>query len=294
LILRFHRFVVSALAVVAIFGSMSAVEAGSTCLWRVRSDTTTMYLLGSVHLMKSDAYPLPVVIETAFQASSRAVFEVDLGAEGTAEAALGALAAGMLPEGRTLRETVSGDTWRLVEQHAESSGLDAGSLQRMRPWMVATTLALTELQRAGYSPLDGVDRHFYRRAVEAGTPVEGLETVEFQLQLMADLTPEQDEAFLRQTVSELETVIPMVDEIVALWRAGRAGEVAALLAEGYRDHPQLFERLVSDRNAGWMPRLEELLEGPGPVFVVVGALHLVGDGGVIERLRSEGYSVEQL
>jgi uncharacterized protein YbaP (TraB family) len=219
------------IAVLVAGSAASIAEAGSTCLWRVRSDTTTMYLLGSIHLMKPEAYPLPVVVETAFEASSRAVFEVDLGAEGTAGAALGALAAGLLPEGKTLRDVVSSETWRLVERSAAESGLDAGSLQRMRPWMVATTIALTELQRAGYSPADGVDRHFYRRALDGRKLVEGLETIEFQLQLMADLTPEQDEAFLRQTVHELDTVIPMVDEVIGLWRAGRVDQVTALLAD---------------------------------------------------------------
>lgn len=267
---------------------------GSSCLWRARSDTTTMYLLGSVHVMKPEAYPLAVVVETAFAASSVAVFEVDLGAEGTAEAALGALAAGMLPDGKTMPDVVSAETWRLVERRAREVGLDPGGLKRLRPWMAATTLALAELQEAGYSPDDGVDRHFFRRASERGMEVVGLETVEFQLRLLADLTPEQDEAFLLQTVRELDTVIPMVDELIESWRGGRVGEVAALLAEGFDEHPDLFRRLVSDRNANWLPRLEELLRGPGPVFVVVGSLHLVGGDGLIELLRSKGYRVEQL
>ncbi len=285
-----------AAAMPAAFGqeTLAATHAGKHCLWRARSATATLYLLGSVHLMRPEAYPLAEEIETAFEVSSVAVFEVDLGAEGTAAAAFGALAAGMLPEGTSLREVVSDETWKLAERRATESGLDFDGMQGMRPWMVATTLALTELQGAGYSPTDGVDRYLYRRARDGGKTVQGLETVEFQLSLLAGLSREQDEAFLLQTVRELDTVIPMVDELVDHWRNGRVEEAGALLVEGFLQFPELFKTMVSDRNATWLPRLEELLAGAEPAFVVVGALHLVGDDGVIEMLRSKGYTVEQL
>ena len=274
--------------------TVGAEGGGEHCLWRVRSPTTTMYLVGSVHLLRPEAYPLAEEIETAFEVSSVAVFEVDLGAEGTAAAAFGALAAGMLPEGTLLREVVFAETWKLAERRATEIGLDFAGMQGMRPWMVATTLALTELQGAGYSPTDGVDRYFYRRARDGGKTVQGLETIEFQLSLLAGLSKEQDEAFLLQTVRELDTVIPMVDELVEHWRNGRVEEVGALLVEGFLQFPELFKTMVSDRNARWLPRLEKLLAGTEPSFVVVGALHLVGDDGVIEMLRSRGYTVEQL
>jgi len=264
------------------------------CLWRVRSESTTMHLLGSIHLLKPAAFPLAPVIERAYKDASVTVFEVDLGADGTPEASLGMLAAGLLPEGTTLQEVVSPETYRLTERRIEEAGLDPGRMQRVRPWMVATTLALTELQRAGYSATDGVDRHYYQRAKTEGKSVVGLETIQFQLDLFADLSPREDEAFLRQTVRELETVIPMVDELIGHWQAGRTGEVEALLAEGYREHPDLFKKLVSDRNLDWIPKLEELLAGDERVFVVVGALHLIGEGGVIGLLEEKGYTVEQL
>lgn len=264
------------------------------CLWRVRSATNTVYLLGSIHIMRRDAFPLAAVIETAFSSSSVAVFEVDLSADATVGSALGALAAGSLPEGRTLSDVVSPETYRLAKQRLADAGYDIASLQRMRPWMVATTLTLAELKRAGYSPSDGVDQVFQRRAVDRGMRVVGLETVDDQLALFADLTPEEDEAFLVQTLRELETIIPQVDELTADWRAGRVDEVEALLAEGFAAFPRLFEKLVVDRNRRWLPQIEALLAGDQRAFVAVGALHLVGDQGVVELLEAKGYQVEQL
>jgi uncharacterized protein YbaP (TraB family) len=200
----------------------------------------------------------------------------------------------MLPEGRTLRDAVSAETYRLTAERLAAAGFDIGRVQRMRPWMVATTVALAELQRAGYSPADGIDRYFQRRAVDAGKRVEGLETMDFQLRLFSDLTPQEDEAFLIQTLRELEAVIPLLDELISGWQAGRVSEVEELLKAGYEDFPRLFDKLVTSRNRSWLPRLEQLLAGSERAFVVVGTLHLVGDQGVVELLRRKGYEVEQL
>jgi uncharacterized protein YbaP (TraB family) len=283
------------LAPAAAAGPPDGVQAGPKhCLWRVRSATNTVYLLGSIHIMRPDSYPLAVVIESAFASSSVAVFEVDLSAGATAVSALGALAAGALPEGRTLADVVSPTTYRLARERLAEAGYELAEMQRMRPWMVATTVALAELRRAGYSPADGVDQHFQRRAVDRGMRVVGLETVDEQLALFADLTPEEDEAFLVQTLSELATLIPQVDELTAVWRAGRTAEVEVLLAEGFAAFPRLYERLVADRNRGWLPQIEALLAGDQRAFVAVGALHLVGERGVVELLRAKGYQVEQL
>ena len=264
------------------------------CLWRVRSATNTVYLLGSIHVMRRDAFPLAVVVETAFSSSSVAVFEVDLSADATVGAALGALAAGALPEGRVLSDVVSPETYRLAAGRLADAGYDIAGVQRMRPWMVATTLTLAELQRAGYSPADGVDQVFQRRAVDSGMRVLGLETIDDQLALFADLTPEEDEEFLVQTLRELETLIPQVDELTAHWRAGRVDEVEALLAEGFAAFPRLYAKLIVDRNRRWLPQIEALLAGDQRAFVAVGALHLVGDEGVVELLEAKGYQVEQL
>jgi len=267
---------------------------GQTCMWRVSSGTTVMYLLGSVHLLRSDDAFLSSDIERAFEQSEIVVFEVNFEAEDTAGAALRMMEASVLPEQKSLRDVVSPETYRMVERRFESMGLDVATMQQMRPWMVATTMALEELQRAGYSPTHGVDRSLYRRASESGLEIRGLETIQDQLSLFENMTPAQDEAFLVQTMKDLDTVIGMADEIVEMWRSGRTDELGAVLADGYDDFPELFARLVSERNRKWMPKLEELLAGTEGVFVVVGALHLVGDEGVIALLRQGGYTVEHL
>jgi uncharacterized protein YbaP (TraB family) len=261
-------------------------------LWCVRSASAELYLLGSVHLMKSEAYPLSDAIEQAFDRADKVVLEVN--PDEMTGSAWKAIGKGSLPDGQTLSEVISQETYELLGQRLLELELDPKLFERSRPWMLAVTLTALELQRAGYSQSDGVDLHFYRRAKEDDKALTGLETVDFQIGLFAGLSREQDEAFLRYTLHEIETVIPLVDRLVSSWDAGDVEEVAGLLSEGYEEFPELFARLVTDRNRRWLPELEGLLRGNETAFAVVGALHLVGEHGLIEMLRKRGYTVEQL
>ncbi len=284
--------VVSLVLLLAGFWTHAEERPGRSFLWRVESPTTTVHLLGSVHLMKADAYPLNSAIEGAFDGARALVFEVDL--DELTGAALKLLAAGSLPEDQRLRDVVSDQTWDLVESRLADLAMDLEGVQRMRPWLLAVSITSAELARAGYAGTAGVDLHFFERAKSEGKRTIALESVDDQVGLFADLSPEEDVAFLRYTLDELDTVIPMVDELMASWQSGNVAEVESLLIDAYREFPDLFRRLVSDRNRNWLPRIEELLAGGEPAMVVVGALHLVGEQGLLEMLRRRGHPVEQL
>jgi uncharacterized protein YbaP (TraB family) len=261
-------------------------------LWRVTSPTSTLHLLGSIHLMKPTDYPLGASIEEAYSASRVVVFEVDL--DEMAGAGMKLLSAGTLPPGTTLRDVVSAETHELISSRLAEFGLEAGGFENMRPWLLATTLTAFELTRAGYSQSAGIDMHFFERAKRAGKGIVGLETAEFQVGLFSGLDAGQDEAFLRQTLEELESVIPEVEELMKHWRVGDVDEVEQLLTEAYDEYPVLFRKIVADRNHNWLPQLEEILAGDEDAMAIVGSLHMVGEDGMVELLRKAGYTVEQL
>lgn len=274
-------------------GSLQAAgQPDRSFLWSVRSSSTTLYLLGSVHLMKPDAYPLGEAIEGAFADAEIVMFEVDL--DQLTGAALKLLAAGSLPDGRRLRDVVSDETWGLVESRLADLEMDVEGVQRMRPWLVAVSITSAELARAGYDQTAGVDMYFSGRAKAEGKRRLALESVDFQVGLFEDLSQEEDAEFLQYTLEELDTIIPMVDELVVHWKSGHVTEVESLLTDAYREFPDLFRRLVSDRNQNWLPQIERLLAGDEPALVVVGALHLVGQQGLLELLRQRGFTVQQL
>ena len=271
--------------------SPASEGADKTFMWRVGGDNATVYLLGSVHAMKEDSYPLPSVIETAFDSVDTVVFEVDL--DDLDSAAIQMLAAGTLDGEETLEAVVGPATWSALMVQVERTDIPAAMFRRMKPWMAAVTITALAMTDAGYLPSAGVDAYFSRRADEAGKERIALETVEFQVGLFADLTAEQSLAFLRYTLVDLKTVIPELDELSAHWRAGRVEAVEALMAEGFAEFPELLEKMVTDRNLAWMSPIEELLAGDSDTMVVVGALHLVGEDGLVDLLRKRGYTVER-
>jgi len=271
--------------------SPASEGADKTFMWRVQGDGATVYLLGSVHVMREDSYPLPTAMEAAFDSVEKVVFEIDL--DELDGAALQMLAAGTLDGERTLEEIVGPATWAELLVPIEKTGFPAAMFRRMKPWMAAVTITALALTEAGYLPSAGVDAYFSRRAEEAGKERIALETVEFQVSLFADLTAEQSLAFLRYTLADLETVIPELGELSAHWRAGRMEAVEVLMAEGFDDYPELLEKMVTNRNRAWMPLIEGLLAGDSDAMVVVGALHLVGEDGLVNLLRKRGYTVDR-
>ncbi len=271
--------------------SPASEGADKTFMWRVKGGGATVYLLGSVHAMKKDSYPLPSAMETAFDSVDTVVFEVDL--DDLDSAAIQMLAAGTLNGEETLEEVVGWATWTALMVQVERTDIPAAMFQRMKPWMAAVTLTALAMTEAGYLPSAGVDAYFSRRAEEAGKERIALETVEFQVSLFADLTAEQSLSFLRYTLVDLKTVIPELDELSAHWRAGRVEAVEALMAEGFDEFPELLEKMVTDRNLAWMPPIEGLLAGDSDTMVVVGSLHLVGEDGLVNLLRKRGYTVER-
>jgi len=271
--------------------SPASEGADKTFMWRVQGDGATVYLLGSVHVMREDSYPLPTAMEAAFDSVEKVVFEIDL--DELDGAALQMLAAGTLDGERTLEEIVGPATWAELLVPIEKTGFPAAMFRRMKPWMAAVTITALALTEAGYLPSAGVDAYFSRRAEEAGKERIALETVEFQVSLFADLTAEQSLAFLRYTLADLETVIPELGELSAHWRAGRMEAVEVLMAEGFDEYPELLEKMVTNRNRAWMPLIEGLLAGDSDAMVVVGALHLVGEDGLVNLLRKRGYTVDR-
>ncbi len=288
------RRIALTLAVILTSVPMSASPepgADKTFMWRVQGGGATVYLLGSVHAMKKDSYPLPSVMETAFDVVDTVVFEVDL--DDLDSAAIQMLAAGTLNGEETLEEVVGRATWTALMVQVERTDIPAAMFQRMKPWMAAVTITALAMTDAGYLPSAGVDAYFSRRAEESGKERIALETVEFQVGLFANLTAGQSLAFLRYTLVDLKTVIPELDELSAHWQAGRVEAVEALMVEGFDEFPELLEKMVTDRNLAWMPPIEGLLAGDSDTMVVVGSLHLVGEDGLVNLLRKRGYRVEQ-
>lgn len=262
-------------------------------LWKATGPAGgVVYLLGSVHALPQNAYPLAPAIENAFKESTTLAFEVDFDAMENSGPAL--FAAGSLLPGQSLYNSISEQTSGDFRAYLGSAGLSPEIFDSMRPWMAALSLTALELVKIGYSPDAGIDITLARRASKSGKKIIGLETAEDQISLFSNLSEEESEAFLRYTIKDLRTLTEDLDKITEAWQHGDVKMLRKLLGEAFRGEPEISQRFVSDRNQKWMPKILKLFGKGHRSMAVVGALHLVGKNGVLELLSRAGFEIEQL
>ncbi len=289
---RFARFA-SLLVTVALLAPAGGAAQPRNFLWKAVARQNSIYLVGSVHMLTKDYYPLSPALDAAFKDSSLLVEEADLGEMLSPESQLALLGRVMLPPTQSLETLVSPGTFALVRQHVAALGVPIEPLKRFKPWYVALTLLGLEWQKAGFDSELGLDKHFYDRAKGEGKDVQGLETAAYQMSRFDEMTAEQQDHLLAESLKDLESEQANVTTLANAWRAGDAALVERLVLEGVKDDPLLYQRLLVERNRNWLPRLEALFARRGRTFVVVGAAHLVGPDGLLGMLKARGYSVEQ-
>jgi uncharacterized protein len=272
----------------------TAQEPSRHFLWTVRGEGPSVaYLLGSLHVLTPDFYPLPDAIERAFAASGTLVEEIDLAEMDHPATLMAAMGKALFTDGRTLDQVLPEDVHARVVKQAASAGLPMEALSRMKPWMVAVALTAPAIRQAGFDPALGVDRHFFNRARAAGTPVVALETVAYQLDRFDSLPMPLQAQMLETVLDDLEVQIDQVRVIAEAWARGDVAAIERLLLEAFSDAPEIAERLLVERNRNWVPAVEECLARPRPCFIVVGAAHLVGPDSLVALLRAKGYDVVQ-
>lgn len=272
----------------------SAQAGKKSFLWKVEGGNGAVaYLLGSMHVLTPEFYPLSPAIEQAFIASNTLVEEVDLDEMSDPVQMMGALAKAMLTDGRTLDQLVAPATFAEVKRRAEKAGLPLLAMQRMKPWLAAITLMAPTLQAAGFRAELGVDRHFFDRAKTAGLKTQALETLAYQLDRFDQLAPKLQEDMLKATLEDLDTQVANVGALAKAWAAGDAKGIEVLLLGAFLESPELYDRLLVERNRNWIATVESCLQQKSACFVVVGAAHLVGPHGVPTLLEKKGYKVTQ-
>jgi len=201
---------------------------------------------------------------------------------------------GMFADGSTLRASIGEARYARVAAEAARLGLPIEGLEQFEPWAIALTLTQLEYIQLGFDPEEGVEKQLGRRAHLDGKKIQGLETMEEQINILAGLSAADQARFLDLTVTELKDADRETREILSAWRSGNAAKLAALVSEDYQRFPSLYRALVTDRNRRWLPQLERLLKTDQDCLVIVGALHLVGEGGLLQLARARGYEPRPL
>ncbi len=278
------------LVALGLLSSLTA-HAGSP-VWAIHGDHNTVYLAGSVHLLKANDSKLPPAFDRAYSGSKAIVMEIAVDKVDPMETATWMMEHGMLKEGTTLRSVIGEDRYRRVSAESERLGVPMEAADMLEPWALGLQLIELQYMQLGFDPQQGVEQQLQHRAQADGKPISGLETLDEQLGVLQGMSYPDQAKFLDMIVTEMHGVESETESVVSAWRNGDSAKLAALLSDEYKSFPALYQLLVSNRNKNWVPQIEKLLHGNQDYFVVVGALHLVGDGGLLELMRRDGFKAE--
>ena len=274
----------------------AAAAAEKHFFWKVTGGKGVAYLLGTMHFGKADLYPLPHVIEAGFKASDTLVEEIDLSGGGDLKgSARDAIAHGTYPAGDSIASHIGKNTLEMLTKYAQSHPLGA-NYQHLKPWLLSLAINQQEARILGLDSRKGLDEHFLKQAIEERKPVIGLETVDFQLQMLMSFADDMQDRLLLATLLEAQHEAELVGKIVGAWKSGDPDAMERVITEQVRDYPVLqpyLEKTLYARNAVMATKIDGLLQSGKTYFVAVGAAHLVGARGMLSQLRSRGYTIEQ-
>lgn len=265
-------------------------------LWEVSSKQGgRVYILGSIHLAYPGLYPLNNEITAAFEGSEALVVEINIETMPQARIEQYILDHGLVDDGRPLPERLTPETRAALEK----SGFYRPDLDSLKPWLAALAIQLEALQKNGFEARYGLDRHFIEKALSRRLDIIELETIDDQMGLLANMSDEEADLFLRSAILEMDDLPELMNGFLDTWRRGDAKGFAEIFFKEYDRYPELLplmDKLIFKRNERMAAKIHDLLleSRPRVLFVVVGAGHLVSDRSVLTELAARGHSVRQL
>ncbi len=264
-------------------------------LWKVQSKAATVYVLGSIHFLKKEMYPLNESIEKAFDQSDVLVVEANLNEVGKVDMQK-FMRVALYPEKDSLEKHLSTETYEWVKKELPEFGLPLELANKQKPWFLALTLVSIEILKLGFDPNYGIDKHFLSKATGKKKILE-LESIDSQVDLFSNLSEKEEELYLLSTLKDLKVAEQEVNKLIEAWALGETTSMESIIMRKVKEDPRvsiIYDKLLYERNKNMVTKIEDYLKGKETYFVVVGAGHLVGNKGIIELLKGKGYLIEQL
>lgn len=272
---------------------MTAGLSAQTSVWEVSNGTHSVYLGGTCHMLKASDFPLPEPFDQAYAAADSLVMEVDPAAVNDPAFALRMMQKGSYRDGRTLQSVLSAEAYTALAEQCKKSGMPIEMLNKFKPSMAVLMLTVNELMKAGVTQ-EGVDMHFAKRAHTDGKEIASLETADFQLDLITSLGEGIENEMVLYGLQDLDQLSALFDEMIIAWRSGDLDTINSLFVEDMAQYPEIYDSMLKDRNARWLPQIEAMLQSEPIEYVLVGVAHIPGKDGLITLLEAKGYSVTEL
>ncbi|MBX3481703.1 MAG: TraB/GumN family protein [Caulobacter sp.] len=271
---------------------VAAPALAQPAMWVIKDEDSTIYLFGTIHILKPDVQWRTEAFDKAFASSDEVWLEVIDNNDQAATAKL-VQAVGLDPA-NPLSKRLTADEWARLSAATEKMGFPAANLEPMKPWLAGITLSVVPMLKAGFDPQKGVDNTLKADAGGKEKPLRAFETTEQQMMFFDQMPIKVQVAFLMSGVDEADEGPAALDSMVSAWSAGDTKGLEDQLVAPMRDeYPELYQVLLVDRNEAWAKVLEERLAGKGISFVAVGSAHLLGPDSVQAALARRGIKAER-
>ncbi|MCZ6855279.1 MAG: TraB/GumN family protein [Gammaproteobacteria bacterium] len=258
-------------------------------LWRYSSATATVYLAGSIHILKATIYPLAPQLEKAFELSDLLVLEVDTEKYSLTEMQRRMMNVALLQEGQTLKKVLDPALMHNLNESLASYGINAQQVAQFKPAMVMNQLVVLRLMTLGYLPEYGLEQHF--RAKLANRQILELESIDMQLDVLFNQPLDLQIQLLADTLELEHEIEPVLAEMVGAWLAGNDANLLALIAQqsGTSELALAFsKRILDDRNITMAKTIGQYLDTVGTYFVLAGVAHFIGESSIVSLLEQQG------
>jgi len=263
-------------------------------MWKAASPTTTVYLVGSIHLGDSSMYPLPKEVESAFAAAK--VLAVEINIKNADEAKMMGLIQkyGLYTGDDSLTRHLPKETQAALDDYCTRHNVPRTGMEKLKPWLVSISIAQMAWQQAGEDPSLGIDVHFLDES-KPPQRIDELETMESQFAIFAEATETEQQSMLASTLKRGDDMKDLITRVQTAYTSGDPASLEKIMQE--QDDvgsKSLEKKLLDDRNVAMTAKIEDYLKGKESIFVVVGAAHIIGDKGIAKQLRDKGYKVDQV
>jgi len=267
----------------------------NSLIYKIQSDTNTVYILGSIHVLAEEYYPLTRSFSYAYYNSQKVIFEIDPEILFSPETAKKNENHYTFQNGQTLKSVLSPGTYQLLKKKLKPLGLDMAQINKLKPWVVYLNMSGQFDSSIEFRPDLGIENYFYQRAKDAGKPTGGLETVQDQIAVFDSLPMKVQEAMLKETLASTDSK-KREQAFLHMVKSWHQGSLEGLeeLVETMKTYPLFYEKLLVQRNKNWVPQIEKFLTEEKNVLVIVGAAHLAGEDGLLALLKEKGYELERV
>jgi uncharacterized protein len=262
-------------------------------LWELHGKHNTVYLLGSIHVLRPNDYPLAPVVLDAYAHAGSLLMEVNLDEINSEQVQAEMLASATLSDGKTLPDVLGKQRYERAAALAHEIGVELSTFDQFAPWFAAEAISELQLTQLGFQPENGVEMYFMDRARSDGKSVDGLETVHDQMSVFQNMSLDAQAEYLLSSLEQAHDLPKEVDSMVRAWQRGDTRWFESELQSDLGHDSDLYQSVLVARNRKWVPKIEALLNSDKNYLVIVGTGHLAGQGSVVDLLKKDGIVATQ-